>query len=254
MTLGHHIHGHGPEKVMLCHGWFGGGEATFGALLPYLDARACTYALVDYRGYADSKAQAGRFTMQEAADDMRALADQLGWERFHLVGHSMGGKVAQRVAVDATARVKSVNALTPVPASRLDFDPDTMALFEGAVSDEGKRIGIVSFTTGNRLTPVWAEAMIARLAQESTREAFGGYLRSWTGDDFAAQAKGLDVPIKAMVGCFDPSITRAVVEAAFGGLYPRVEYETLDNAGHYPMHEVPVYLATAIDAFIARHR
>jgi len=37
-----------------------------------------------------------------------ALADQLGWREFHVVGRSMGGKAAQKIAMDAGARVQSV--------------------------------------------------------------------------------------------------------------------------------------------------
>jgi pimeloyl-ACP methyl ester carboxylesterase len=253
MLIGHHLRGSGKEKVIFSHGWFGGGLATYGSLLPYLDGNACTYALADHRGYGASKAQTGQYTMQETADDILALADHLGWERFHLVGHSMGGKMVQRVAVDAPARVKSVVAVTPVPACKLDFDAQTKALFDSAANDDGVRTGIVSFSTGNRLTPVWAQNLIARLAQESTRAAFAGYLPSWRDHDFAEQAKGLNVPIKVISGEFDPSLTRAVLEATFGPLYPNVEYETLQNSGHYPADEVPVYLATLIDAFVARN-
>jgi pimeloyl-ACP methyl ester carboxylesterase len=254
MTIGHQILGSGPERVILCHGWFGGGQATYGPLLPYLDTDACTYALVDYRGYGSSKDMAGRFTMQEAATDILALADKLGWQQFHLVGHSMGGKVVNRIALAAPDRVKSVHGVTPVPPIRIEFPPNDQALFEGAITDDGKRIGIVSFSTGNRLTPVWARGLIADLSRNSTRDAFGGYLRSWMGDDFSAEVKGSSLALKITVGAFDPTLTRPFMESTFGHLFPKVEYETLENAGHYPAHEVPVALATAIDAFVARHR
>jgi pimeloyl-ACP methyl ester carboxylesterase len=165
----------------------------------------------------------------------------------------MGGKVIQRVAVNASDRVKSMHAVTPVPASRLEFDAMTEGLFKGAVTDDEKRSTIVNFSSGSRLTPLWIKKIVGPLAQFCTQEAFGGYLASWTGDDFAAQAKGIKVPIKVSVGKLDPSITRGLVETTFKPLYPNIEFEILDNVGHYPMEELPIYMATSINEFIARH-
>jgi pimeloyl-ACP methyl ester carboxylesterase len=87
-----------------------------------LDATGCTYTFVDIRGYGNSREVSGQFTIGEVAADAIALADQLGWHEFHVVGHSMGGKAAQKVAMDAGTRVRSVVAVTPVPASALPFD------------------------------------------------------------------------------------------------------------------------------------
>ena len=47
---------------------------------------------MDLRGYGGRKEVAGEFTMDEAAADAIALADELGWDRFSVVGHSMGAR------------------------------------------------------------------------------------------------------------------------------------------------------------------
>src|SRR5207237_464893 len=82
----------------------------FAPMLDALDAVSHTYAFLDIRGYGNSRQIAGEFTIGEVAADAIALADQLGWHEFHVVGHSMGGKAAQKVAMDAGARVQSVEA------------------------------------------------------------------------------------------------------------------------------------------------
>lgn len=51
-----------------------------------LDATGCTYAFVDIRGYGNSREVSGQFTIGEVAADAIALADQLGWHEFHVVG------------------------------------------------------------------------------------------------------------------------------------------------------------------------
>ena len=253
MAIGHHLYGAGSEHVVLCHGWFGGAIPTFDTLLPYLDTDKYTYAVPDFRGYGSSKDLDGDFTMDEAARDVMALAAELGWDGYHVVGHSMGGKIAQCVAALDRGRVKSVVAVTPVPATSLEFDDDTWALFHGAIEDQAKRAGIVDFSTGGRLTPVWSAGLIRTLEETSSRTAYAGYLHSWVHGDFTELVSGVGVPLKVMVGALDPTITPSFAEDAFGALYQQAQFETLENCGHYPAQELPVYLATAVEAFLARH-
>ena len=52
---------------------------------------------MDYRGYGGMRDAPGSFTIDEIAADALALADHLGFARFSLVGHSMGGMAVQRV-------------------------------------------------------------------------------------------------------------------------------------------------------------
>ena len=42
------------------------------------------------------------------AEDVRALMDEVGWESAHVVGHSMGGLIAQQLVIDAPGRVLSL--------------------------------------------------------------------------------------------------------------------------------------------------
>src|SRR5438132_1238718 len=82
----------------------------------------------------------------------RALADDLGWDTFDVIGHSMGGKATQRVLADAPQRVRRLVAISPAPAAGVPFDDQSWELFAGAAADDGKRATILDFSTGNRLT------------------------------------------------------------------------------------------------------
>jgi pimeloyl-ACP methyl ester carboxylesterase len=62
-------------------------------------------------------------TLDEACQDILALADALEAPRFHLIGHSMSALIAQRIAWLASDRVRSLVAITPVFAA--GFPPMT---------------------------------------------------------------------------------------------------------------------------------
>lgn len=252
MSLGHTLYGNGAEKVFLSHGWFGGGEATFGPLLPYLDTQSYTYAVVDHRGYGLSKPLTGRYNMEEAASDILQLADALHWQNFHLVGHSMGGKIVQRAALLGGERVNSLVAITPVPACALPFDADTLGLFHAALSDQQARVNIVQHSTGNRLCAAWSAHMIQALAQQCDDHAYAGYLQSWIHDDFAEAMPGVKARCKVIAGALDPSLTLGLLTQTFGQYMNNVEYEVLENSGHYPCHELPVYLVSTLERFLGK--
>jgi pimeloyl-ACP methyl ester carboxylesterase len=85
-----------------------------GGWQPQLEALASKYTVVafDNRGIGRSTiARGGRVTIEDMASDALAILDAEGIDRFHLVGHSMGGLIAQAVALRAGGRVKSLSLL-----------------------------------------------------------------------------------------------------------------------------------------------
>lgn len=245
----HESLGHGPHPVVALHGWFGDHRA-YEAVRPHLDGSAFTYAFMDYRGYGRAIDQAGEFTMAEIADDVLALADALGWDEFSLVGHSMGGMAVQRVLAEAPDRVRKLVGINPVPASGVPFDEQGWALFSGAPDDPGNRRAIIDFTTGNRLTGTWLDRMVAFSQERSTVEAFRAYLQEWTNNDFHDRIQGAALPVKVIVGEHDPALNADVMRQTWLEWYPNAELEELANAGHYPMDETPIALATSIERFL----
>ncbi|MFC7986693.1 alpha/beta fold hydrolase [Streptomyces sp. NPDC057336] len=173
----------------MLHDWFGT-SAGWGPFLDYLDGATFSYAFLDYRGYGDRKDVTGTYTLAEIADDALALADELGWERFSLVGHSMGGKAVQQVLARAPLRVRRLVGLTPVPAGPYPLDSDGEALFYGAAQDRDKRRAIVDLVTGHRASAVWVDLMVDRSLEWSTREAFGSYVKDWVSADLTQHIIG----------------------------------------------------------------
>jgi pimeloyl-ACP methyl ester carboxylesterase len=246
MTIPQTIVGRGPIRVLALHGWFGSAGG-WGMLPQLIDQDAYTYAFLDYRGYGARLSETGDYSIPEIAADALQLADELGWNRFALIGHSMGGSAVQRVFANAPDRVSALIGISPVPASGVPFDDDSWALFDGAAQNDGNRYAIIDFTTGNRQSKTWIDQMVAFSVASSTREAFGAYLQSWAKYDFAAELPAPSIPVKAIVGQFDPALGEATIQATWAQQLPGSEVEVQTNAGHYAMFEAPVALVTSIE-------
>jgi pimeloyl-ACP methyl ester carboxylesterase len=252
MLVEYTTRGDGPEAVVMLNGWLGD-HTVYAPIFDALDHTAHTYVFVDCRGYGRSSELEGEYTMLEYAQDALEVMNHLGWQSFHVVGHSMGGMAAQRLMSLAGDRVKSVVAVTPVPASGVPMEGEQLALFQGAADAPENRRAIVDFTTGGRLSGAWLDSVVERSLRSCQRDAFAGYFQSWTGDSFVEDVRGMTTPVKTLVGEHDGAITPEVMQATLLDWYPNAELEVLQNAGHYPMAEIPVNLATVIDAFVARH-
>lgn len=68
-----------------------------------------TLAWFDNRGIGRSPGSPG--SVKDMATATLEVLDALGWDQAHIVGHSLGGMIAQRVALDAPSRVKSLSLL-----------------------------------------------------------------------------------------------------------------------------------------------
>jgi pimeloyl-ACP methyl ester carboxylesterase len=242
--------GQGPHKVIALHGWFGS-AAGWGPYAKVLDEQRFSYAFMDYRGYGGAKSTKGEFTLKEIAADTLALADALGWQRFSLIGHSMGGKAVQQVLADAPTRVQKLVGVTPVPAAEVPFDDQGWKLFSSAAASAEARKGIINFSTGGRHSDAWLDRMVKHSLENSTPEAFAAYFLAWAKGDISARIKGNPVPVLVMVGENDPALNADAMRGTFLQWYPNAKLETIANAGHYPMDETPVALATSIEKFLS---
>jgi 3-oxoadipate enol-lactonase len=105
---------------------------------------AARYRLVRYhrRGYAGSSRVTAPFSVAQQAADCRALLRQLDIERAHIVGHSSGGVMALRLALDAPEVVHSLVLLEPalldVPSgsAMLDALAPSVQLYQAGKKEE----------------------------------------------------------------------------------------------------------------------
>ena len=113
--------GKGPA-VLLLHG-YPQTHAMWHKVAPQL-ARDYSVVCADLRGYGDSSKPKGlpghaNYSKRAMANDMVEVMRALGHERFHVVGHDRGGRVAHRMARDHGARVRSLTVLDISPTLKM---------------------------------------------------------------------------------------------------------------------------------------
>jgi pimeloyl-ACP methyl ester carboxylesterase len=132
----------------------------------------------------------------------------------------------------------------------LPFDDAGWAFFSSAARDAAARKGIIDLTTGNRLTGVWLDAMVKSSLTHSDVEAIDAYLTAWARTAFVERIQGQTLPVLVVAGEHDPALGPETCKATWLQHYPKARLEVMANAGHYPMDETPVALATVIEKFL----
>lgn len=98
------IHGRG-KPVLLLHGGLGSIDMFAGAVLPQLAATRQVIA-VDLQGHGRTPLGTRPFSVQAMGDDMSTLVKQLGYGKVDVMGYSLGGGVALRMALQNPQRVE----------------------------------------------------------------------------------------------------------------------------------------------------
>jgi 3-oxoadipate enol-lactonase len=244
--LGHQIVGSGPEPVLVLHEWLGD-HHNYDGVLPYLSKTRYTYIFVDLRGYGLSRAMTGQYTVEEAAADALSVMDHYGHRRFLVVGHSMSGMIVQYLMLTTPDRLKKVVAISPVPASGFKADEATIAKLAAVVTDDAAARAATDGRTGKRYNQAFLDRKLA-ITRGAAPEAMMGYLKMFTTSDFSARLDGLGTPLSVICGAHDiPAYHQDAIEALFRPWYRNLTAQTIADAGHYSMIEVPVLLATMVE-------
>ncbi|MFT6674036.1 MAG: haloacetate dehalogenase [Sulfitobacter sp.] len=115
----HYAKGGSGPPVLLLHG-FPQTHMMWHAVAPVL-AREYTVIAPDLRGYGQSGKPQGtvNYSFRRMAADPLALMRDLGFARFHLIGHDRGARTAHRMALDAPEAVQSLTLMDIVPTHLL---------------------------------------------------------------------------------------------------------------------------------------
>lgn len=225
------VEGNGSTNVLVLHGW-GMDSSVWNWCRQYIDRETYSYAFFDFPGYGCNRPQAPAEGIDGMARAALAAADQLGWTTFAVVGHSMGGGTALRVATLAPDRVTAVCALTPVSPGGTPLDEATYESFQSAYPDCGPTLSsLAPFLTDAQL-----EEMVSISGKTLDKQVWDAYLANWTGADFAGEVGNYSAPTTLVVGDGDPFVTNEYLAATLADLRSG-SMVNLAGAGHYPMIE-----------------
>ena len=220
---------------------------------PQVDELGGRFTLIsfDNRGIGASISRDGRLTIEDMAADALGDRRRPGFERFHVAGHSMGGVIAQAVALSAPARVKSLAFLCtfargkdgskvtlPMLATALRMRIGTRAMRRNAFprADHAGALPAAdrSGRAGRRLHPLFGHDLAEQPPIVMKQ------LRAMSKYDAGARLAGLAVDTHARrVGRRRPH--RATVDRPGAGRGDsRLKYVEIADAGHgLPIHRAP---------------
>ncbi|HTB79208.1 MAG TPA: alpha/beta hydrolase [Polyangiaceae bacterium] len=249
--IGHELVGSGPSHVVIMNDWLCD-TSTWDGARTYLDGARFTFAFVDLRGYGRSRGRAGTFTLEEAAADVVALADALGWTQFAVVGHSMSTLVALHLAQHHPNRIERVVVLTPPPPTGFGADDAMLAASRAlAFADDATRLTIFAQRFGTRLSPGWTTYKALRWRAAADPAAAAGYVAMFARDGLPDPTARISVPVLAITGEQDaPPMRSDAVTRALGPLCARLVVTPLADCGHYPMQEMPPLTVALVERFL----
>lgn len=254
VTLKHSDTGGEGAPLIIIHGLFGSGD-NWRSHQRYWqsDYRVIT---LDLRNHGASPHASG-MSYAEMADDVLALMDSLGIDSAHLLGHSMGGKVAISLARLYPERTRSlvVADIAPVvydhhghnnvfaalnsvagahPADRSEAD----ALMAEHVSERAVRLFLAT-----NLVRREEGGLCLRIGLEEIQAGYEDIIGLPAGE------RAFDGPALVVRGGRSPYVTDDSIPALHDVL-PEARVVTLDGAGHWLHAEQPEAFQRSVDEFL----
>ena len=183
------------------------------------------------------------------ADEAMGLMDRLGVETAALVGHSMGGIIAPRVASRHPGRiVRLVLSGTRTGfVGALGFE-ERLHEFDTLTPEERGRTRAAGMAAPGAAPEVLAR--LAGIAAEGTREAFAGGVAVLEGTDNRAILQGLRMPALVLCGMQD-GIAPPERGEEIASLLPDVRMTCFEGAGHAAYIEKPEEYNARLAEFLA---
>jgi pimeloyl-ACP methyl ester carboxylesterase len=270
----------GPEEgrpVLLLHGW-PDSPRTWRALAPRLNAQGWRTVAPYLRGFAPTRyLSSDTLRVAQAvalAQDAIDLVDRLGWNRFAVVGHDWGARIAYTLAALFPERLTRIVALSLAyhPRGAFEVPPFSqarrfwyqwfMALDQGAAAIRRDPVGFARIQWETWSPPGWFdEAEFAATAESFTGPdwaavTLSSYRSRWGDEPFDARyavlqrrlamIETLATPALMIQGgadyCTEPASSEGR-ERFFTGDYRRL---VLEGVGHFPSREAPEAVAEAV--------
>ncbi len=252
------------DPVILLHG-FPETSLSWSAVAPRLAGAGFRVYAPDQRGYSPQArpAAVGDYTMEHLAGDVLGLADALGVDRFHLLGHDWGAAVGWFVAAHHGDRLRTFTAVS-VPhlaaynaALRGDSDQQERASYLGLLRQEGKAEEVLTEDDGRRLRAMYqgkvpaahVDAYLDLFRERSALSAALAWYRAMTAE--LANLPPVSVPTTYIWSDGDTAVGRLPAEASGDHVTGPFDFVELTGVSHWIPEEAPEALA---DAALARMR
>jgi pimeloyl-ACP methyl ester carboxylesterase len=254
-----------PDRLLLVHG-FTGAKDDFEDHIDALAGQGWHVVAPDHRGHGNSAKPAGEdsYSMALMAADMFAVTDALGWDRFVLLGHSMGGMVAQRMALAGQERLRGLILMDTSPACPDGLDPDMLELGKAVVREQGLAalLKLQAELDDPLSTPAHQRMLATRpgYAERGERNALNCAAEMWTAivTEIVGQPDGLEalaavaVPTLVIVG--DQDTPFMAHSERMAKTIPGGRLAVIPDAGHSPQFEAPEPWFAALAGFLDETR
>jgi 3-oxoadipate enol-lactonase len=227
--------------------------ATRGMWDPLVPALAERYRVLTYdsRGHGKSPSPAGPWTLDDLVDDALALLDEVGTQRAHLVGVSLGGMTTMRIAARAPHRVHRQVLL----CTSAKPEPQPYRERAAAVRERGTA-AIAPAVVSRWLTPAFASShpdVVGRLEAMVAGADDEGYAASCeilAALDLRGDLARITAPTLVVSAAEDqalpPGHQRLIAEGIRGA-----EFISLSPAAHIPTVEQPLRVTGAVLGHLA---
>jgi len=250
LKIAYTLSGNGPPIVLL-HGWM----CNRNFWKEQIQFLSKTYQVLapDFRGHGDSDIPEGEYTIERLSDDLYKIIKRLTINKAVVVGHSMGGMVAQQFCV---SHVEYVSGLILVSTIAADLED---RLISKRIEKDTPRLGFRNAFL--RYFDGWfdidTDPNIVRWVREQmlrTSESVGLNLtRSYRRFDLRTHISTLNIPTLVIGSASDAS---AVSDEAktLTKLIPDAQLIMIEGCGHFPMLETPQKLNKTLKKFLSQNR
>jgi non-heme chloroperoxidase len=244
--LAYQVHGTGSRGVVLIHGWAMSAGLWDDTLL-HLSLEGLKVVVVDLRGAGESDKPSTGYSIGGYAEDVLAVAEHAGLTRFSVVGHSMGGQVAQWLACTAPEKIEALCLLCSVPARGFRVPPEAAALFSASGGNADLIAKVIDMSV-RTLTSKQREKMVQLglgVAPGAVAEGFDAF----TTTHFEDKLTAITCPT-LVIATDDPFLTPALLREQVQRKIRGARQAYLPGPGHYPQIEKSRETAALLEAFL----
>jgi len=258
INMYYEIHGKG-EPLLLIMGL--GSDLTIGWMfqIPEFSKK---YQVIpfDNRGVGRTDAPDVPYSVKMMADDTVGLMDVLGIDKAHVLGMSMGGYIAQEIAIKYPGRTKSLILATTAAAGTYPLNVHIISTWAAARTEGIRRETFVRFLLPRLFTDKFFEkpemvkmAIDAFSANANAQPAYAlaRQVTACIEHDARARLKRITTPTLVLVGKEDNLLPVKLSEELAANI-PKAKLVVLEGGGHGFNAEIPDKFNQAVLAFLAQ--